>query len=167
MPSVLNLSCKPIPLVRIALIGIGSRGMKTLERYAYIKGAEIRYIADLSPERLELANQKLEKSGRHRAHTLQGEDAWIQACKKDDIDLIYICTEWKSHATIAIEAMKRGKHVAVEVPRSHTATSVYDRKLLLRLLCARNSRNAQARTFRRNNTLRRRIHPQSITSSCS
>lgn len=62
MPSVLNLSCKPIPLVRIALIGIGSRGMKTLERYAYIKGAEIRYIADLSPERLELANQKLEKA---------------------------------------------------------------------------------------------------------
>ena len=126
MPSVLNLSCKPIPLVRIALIGIGSRGMKTLERYAYIKGAEIRYIADLSPERLELANQKLEKSGRHRAHTLQGEDAWIQACKKDDIDLIYICTEWKSHATIAIEAMKRGKHVAVEVPAATTINECYE-----------------------------------------
>lgn len=100
--------------------------MKTLERYAYIKGAEIRYIADLSPERLELANQKLEKSGRHRAHTLQGEDAWIQACKKDDIDLIYICTEWKSHATIAIEAMKRGKHVAVEVPAATTINECYE-----------------------------------------
>jgi predicted homoserine dehydrogenase-like protein len=37
----------PIPHVRIALIGLGQRGMKTLERYAYIQGASIVCIADI------------------------------------------------------------------------------------------------------------------------
>lgn len=126
MPSVLNLSCTPIPLVHIALIGLGSRGMKTLERYSYIKGAEIRYIADLSYERLILANQKLEESGRARATILQGEDAWLHACERNDVDLVYICTEWKSHTTIAIEAMRHGKHVAVEVPAATTIAECHE-----------------------------------------
>ena len=41
MPTAFQLTCPPIPLVRIALIGLGGRGMKTLERYAYISGAQI------------------------------------------------------------------------------------------------------------------------------
>jgi hypothetical protein len=40
LPSVLELRCEPIPLVRIGLIGLGQRGMKTLERYAFIADAE-------------------------------------------------------------------------------------------------------------------------------
>ena len=57
MDTVLELRCAPIPLVRIALIGLGQRGMKTLERYAFIDGAEIRCVADVDPARLETANQ--------------------------------------------------------------------------------------------------------------
>ena len=47
MPSAFQLACQPIPTVRIALIGLGQRGMKTLQRYAFIQGAEFRYVADL------------------------------------------------------------------------------------------------------------------------
>lgn len=115
-----QLACTPIPLVHIALIGLGGRGMKTLERYAYIKGAQISYIVDLDENRLNEANQKLLKSGRPLAQKLQGEKAWHEACQKEDVDLVYICTEWKSHTMIATEAMKRGKHVAVEVPAATT-----------------------------------------------
>ena len=43
--------------------------------------------------------------------------------RQKDIDLVYICTDWNLHAEMAIEAMRCGKHVAVEVP---LATTVED-----------------------------------------
>ena len=55
MPTAFQLACPPIPLVRIALVGLGQRGMKTLERYADIQGAEIVCLADLNDDRLLLA----------------------------------------------------------------------------------------------------------------
>lgn len=120
LPTVLELRCEPIPVVRIGLIGLGQRGMKTLQRYAYIKNAEIRYIVDTSLEKLNLANQKLLESDRPLAEIMLGEDAWKDLCRKDDVDLIYICTEWDSHCEMATTAMNHGKHVAVEVPAART-----------------------------------------------
>jgi hypothetical protein len=120
LPSVLELRCEPIPLVRIGLIGLGQRGMKTLERYAFIADAEIRYIVDLSVDKIEEANKKLFESGRPKAKALLGEKAWVDLCKVDDVDLIYICTEWDSHCEMAVTAMNNGKHVAVEVPAART-----------------------------------------------
>ena len=102
---VLALSCPPIPLVRIGLVGLGQRGMKTLERYAFIEGAEIRCLADISADRLEMAAQQLEQSGRPAAELLHGSDAWREVCRKD-IDLVYICTDWSTHCEIAVEAMR-------------------------------------------------------------
>lgn len=120
MPTVANLACTPIPLVRIALIGLGGRGMKTLERYAFIHGAEIRYLVDIDEQRVLLANQKLTQNGRPQAKVLIGEKAWTEACSMQDVDVVYICTEWRSHTTIATEAMRCGKHVIVEVPAATT-----------------------------------------------
>ena len=113
MPTVANLACTPIPLVRIALIGLGGRGMKTLERYAFIHGAEIRYLVDIDEQRVLLANQKLTQSERPQAKV-------AEACSMQDVDVVYICTEWRSHTTIATEAMRCGKHVIVEVPAATT-----------------------------------------------
>jgi predicted dehydrogenase len=110
----------PIPHVRIALIGLGRRGMKTLERYAFIPEASIVYIADIDQNKLNEANAKLEASNRPKAKTACGADAWKSVCQEPDIDLVYICTDWDTHAEISIYAMKAGKHVAVEVPAART-----------------------------------------------
>jgi predicted dehydrogenase len=110
----------PIPHVRIALIGLGRRGMKTLERYAFIPDASIVYIADIDQNKLNEANAKLEASNRPKAKTACGADAWKSVCQEPDIDLVYICTDWDTHAEISIYAMKAGKHVAVEVPAART-----------------------------------------------
>lgn len=107
-------------MIRIALIGLGSRGIKTLERYAYIPNAEIRYIADLDANRLEQANNRLRESQRPAATALIGADAWRTACRMDDVDLVYICTEWSTHTPMAVFAMEQGKDVAVEVPAATT-----------------------------------------------
>lgn len=120
MTNVLELRHPAIPLVRIGLIGLGQRGMKTLERYAYIQGASIRYIVDCDESKLMEANEKLMASGREAATPLLGKDAWRELCSRKDIDLVYICTDWSTHCEMAIEAMNQGKHVAVEVPAART-----------------------------------------------
>lgn len=121
-----RLKCPPIPTVRIALVGLGNRGIKTLIRYAYIPHAEIRYIVDVDEEKLNQANELLHKSGRMEAEKLCGTNAWREACEKKDVDLIYICTKWQSHAEMSVYAMRNGKHVAVEVPAATTVEECWD-----------------------------------------
>ncbi len=125
LPHVLELACPPIPLVRIGLIGVGQRGLKAIRRYADIEGAEIRVIADLDEARIDEANHRLRTSGRPAADKYVGEQGWKAVCSCDDVDLVYICTEWNTHATIATAAMLAGKHVAVEVPAATTVSECW------------------------------------------
>lgn len=115
-----RLCCAPLPVVRMAFIGLGGRGQKTVERYADITGVEIICLADLQQDAVGRTNQKLALSGRHLAREYSGANAWREVCQQPDVDIIYICTDWDSHAEIAIEAMRCGKHVAVEVPLATT-----------------------------------------------
>lgn len=109
-----------IPMVRIALLGVGQRGLKTVERYGVIRGAEIRVLADVDSGRLEQAAETIAKEGKPRPELLCGEEAWREAIDRKDIDLVYICTPWQTHTAMACAAMEAGKHVAVEVPAATT-----------------------------------------------
>lgn len=119
-PPAFRLRCAPLPVVRIGLVGLGQRGLQTLRRYADVEGVEIHCLADLNAASLDEANDLLRESGRAEARTFVGETAWREMCQQSDLDLIYICTDWNSHAAMAIEAMNDGKHVAVEVPAAMT-----------------------------------------------
>lgn len=120
MSHVLELRTEPLPVVRIGLVGLGLRGTKTLQRYRFIRHAEIRALADLDPARLDAANDELRRSGRPEARTFGGAEAWRDICRMPELDIVYICTDWNSHARLAIEAMTHGKHAAVEVPAAMT-----------------------------------------------
>lgn len=121
--SVQSLRCEPLPVVRMGFVGLGQRGRKTVERYTDIAGAEIKVLADLRQEAVEQANQQIALSGRSLAQCFSGKEAWREVCRHPEVDIVYICTDWQSHADIAIEALEHGKHVAVEVP---LATTVED-----------------------------------------
>lgn len=118
--SVFRLRCAPLPLVRIGLIGLGQRGLQTLRRYADVEGAQICALASLAEEEVERGNALLAEGGRPQVRTFFGKDAWRELCALPDLDVIYICTDWSSHTFIAVEAMRYGKHVAVEVPAATT-----------------------------------------------
>lgn len=106
--------------IRIGLVGTGQRGCRTLERYAYIRHAAICALADLDGQRLAAAQEMLRAGHRPAAKLYEGADGWRQMCRRRDIDLIYICTDWQTHAAMAIYAMEQGKDVAVEVPAATT-----------------------------------------------
>lgn len=114
---VLELRHAPIERVRVGFIGLGMRGHSAIYRFTQIEGAEVRALCDLYPERVAKSQAVLTKQSLTPAAEYSGsEDAWRELCRRDDIDLVYIATDWKRHADMMIYAMEQGKHVACEVP---------------------------------------------------
>lgn len=114
--SVLGLAVDPIPVVRVGFIGLGMRGPGAVERFTCLEGVEIVALCDLYPERVEASQRILAERGFPAAAEYSGEEGWRTLCERDDIDLVYICTPWQLHVPMAVYAMERGRHVAVEVP---------------------------------------------------
>ena len=121
---VLGLAHPPIPVVRIGLIGLGNRGLLTLERYMLIEHVEIKALCEIRPGNLAKGQALLTKGGHPAATGYAGENGWQQMCCNPDIDLIIICTDWLTHTPMATYAMEQGKHVAIEVPAAMTHASV-------------------------------------------
>ena len=120
--SVLQLAVDPIPVVRIGFIGLGMRGASAVSRISHIEGVEFKALCDLTQEHVDWVRKYvIEARNLPKCDEYVGEDEWKKLCERDDIDLIYICTDWKTHVPMAVYAMQHGKHVAVEVP---AATSV-------------------------------------------
>ena len=123
---VLGLTTPQLDTVRVGFIGLGMRGPGAVARFAHIPGAQIVALCDLHPERVEKTQLILDKAGLPRAAEYSGDrDAWKQLCERDDIDLVYIVTDWKTHADMAVYAMEQGKHVAVEVPAAMTLEDIW------------------------------------------
>lgn len=113
--------------VRIGFIGLGMRGPGAVARMSQIDGTCIKALCDVEPDRVEYAASLLQKYGRPEADLYSGsEEAWMQLCDRDDIDLVYIVTDWKMHARIAKYAMEHGKHVAIEVPAAMSLDEIWD-----------------------------------------
>lgn len=124
---VLGLATPKMDTVRVGFIGLGMRGPGAVERFTHIPGIKIMGLCDLYPERVDNAQKILSNAGLPAAAAYSGdENAWKQMCDRDDIDLIYIATDWKRHAPMIIYAMEQGKHVACEVPAAMTMEEIWD-----------------------------------------
>lgn len=120
--SMLGFAAEPIGKVRVGFIGLGDRGDGAVHRFTYIDGAEIVALCDIEEDRVNDMQNLLAKRGRPAAAAYFGsEDAWKELCQREDIDLVYIVTDWLMHTPMAVYAMEQGKHVAIEVP---AATSI-------------------------------------------
>ena len=120
--SMIGFAAEPIEKVRVGFIGLGDRGDGAIQRYVYIDGAEIVALCDIEEDRVKKAQTYLAEHGRPAADEYFGsEDAWKEMCQREDLDLIYIVTDWAMHTPMAVYAMEQGKHVAIEVP---AATSI-------------------------------------------
>ncbi len=124
---VLQLKCDPIPTVRVAFIGLGMRGPGAVSRMARIDGVEVVALCDIREECVKKANGLLEKYGRPKAQEFYGSDSiWKKVTELPNVDLVYIATDWKSHARMGVKAMKDGKHVAIEVPAALTMDEIWE-----------------------------------------
>lgn len=123
---VLELRSEPLPTVRIAYIGLGMRGSSAVNRMTHISGIEIVAICDVEQKNTEKINKVLEEKGFPKAQEFYGDTSiWRKVTALPNVDLVYIATDWKSHATIGVQAMKDGKHVAIEVPAAMTMDEIW------------------------------------------
>ena len=121
--SVLDLRCAPIECVRIGFVGLGVRAKRAIHRMMHIDGCKIVALCDLVEENIIEAKEIIAQYSTEEPAVFNGNDGWKTLCETQGIDLVYICTDWVSHADIAVYAMQCGKHVATEVP---AATTVAD-----------------------------------------
>ena len=123
---VLGLTTPKMETVRVGFIGLGMRGPGAVRRFTHIPGVEIVALCDLHTDRVEKTQKILENAGFPEAASYSGEEeSWKELCDRDDIDLVYIATDWRRHADMMIYAMEQGKHVACEVPAAMTMEEIW------------------------------------------
>jgi predicted dehydrogenase len=120
---VIGLRTEPIDTVRIGIVGLGMRGSFAVYRYTNVPWTRIAAICDVEPDRVESSRKYLLDNGFPDPAVYSGEEGYKQLCEREDIDLVYICTDWVNHTPIALYAMEHGKHAAIEVP---AATSLQE-----------------------------------------
>lgn len=124
--NVLGLTVPAMDTVRVGFVGIGMRGSDAVARYTYVPGVKVTALCDVEADRVEKAQKTLEDRGFPKAAGYSGStEAYKELCDRDDIDLVYICTDWKHHVPIALYAMEHGKNVAVEVPAAASLEDIW------------------------------------------
>lgn len=113
--SLSNLN-STVSKVRVGLIGLGHRGLATLRRFALIAQADVVALCDRLPEAIDAAVNILPPSSPRPKLYVD----WQDLVASNGIDLVYVCTDWGTHAPIALAAMRAGHDVAVEVPLAVT-----------------------------------------------
>lgn len=123
---VLALRTTPLKKVRVGYIGLGMRGPGAVYRMMHIPGVEVVALCDIEKDRVQKTNEILQKAGLPKAKEFYGDTSvWRKLTAMPNLDLVYICTDWKTHAGMAIQAMNDGKHVAIEVPAAMTMDEIW------------------------------------------
>ena len=124
--NVLGLTVPAMDTVRVGFVGLGMRGSDAVARYTYVPGVKIVAVCDVEADRVEDAQKTLEERAFPKAAGYSGStEAYKELCDRDDIDLVYICTDWKHHVPVALYAMEHGKNVAVEVPAAASLEDIW------------------------------------------
>lgn len=113
---VIGLTAPKMKTVRVAFVGLGMRGPGAVARFTYIPGVEIVALCDYEAKRAEKCQKYLREAGLAPAAIYSGAKGYEELCKRDDIDLVYVATDWDHHFPVAKCALENGKHTAIEVP---------------------------------------------------
>nr|WP_154959708.1 Gfo/Idh/MocA family oxidoreductase [Paenibacillus xylanexedens] len=97
-------------MINVAIIGAGA--ISNAHISAYMKFPERCRIVVVVDVYMEKAQKRIEEYGLHDAVAVADYHELLQ----NDIDLVSICTPPYTHASIACDFMKAGKHVLVEKP---------------------------------------------------
>ena len=123
---VLGLTTEPLDTVRVGFVGLGMRGPGAVYRFTHIPGVKIVALCDVEADRVAAAQNILTDAGLPEAAAYSGStEAYKEMCEREDIDLVYIVTDWVHHAPVALYAMEHGKHAAIEVPAAMTLDEIW------------------------------------------
>ena len=123
---VINLATPKIQTVRVGFVGLGMRGPGAVERWTHIPGVQIVALCDYEEARAEACQKYLKNAGLAPAAIYSGAEGYKELCKRPDIDIVYVATDWDHHFPVAMCAMQNGKHTAIEVPSAMNLEQCWD-----------------------------------------
>jgi predicted dehydrogenase len=103
--------------IRVATIGVNSRGNSMGRTFASQKDAEVASVCDVDERAIPKAIKTIMDA--KQINTPSSEKDCRRILDDKSIDAIYIATPDHWHAPLTIMACKAGKHVYVEKPLSH------------------------------------------------
>ncbi|MCL4401999.1 MAG: Gfo/Idh/MocA family oxidoreductase [Acidobacteria bacterium] len=107
--------------VRVGIVGVGNRGTGHVRNLLRMPGVELKAACDIVASKVENTQNLAEKAGKPRPESYtRGPQDYKRLCARQDLDLVYVTTPWELHTPVAVEAMKNGKHAAIEVPAATT-----------------------------------------------
>ena len=98
--------------VNIGVIGLSGRGSGMLRELLKCEGVKVPAVCDKYEDR---ANNGAEIVKEEAGNVPDVYLDYKEMLKRDDLDAIFCATTWITHARIAIDSMRAGKHVAMEV----------------------------------------------------
>ena len=124
--TMMGVAFEPRERVRLGIIGVGGRGTGLLQDLLGVEKVEIKAICDLVPEKVQGAQNKVTAAGQPQPAGFSKGDWDFKNLNQLDLDMVYVATPWNWHVPMALDAMKNGKHVAVEVPACTTLQECWD-----------------------------------------
>ena len=109
--------------IRMAVVGYGQRGSYvTVHSLHFIDSIEVTAICDLYQDRVDKGVEENEKKyGNKVLGTLDYHDV----LNSDNVDAVYVACSWEYHIEVAIEAMRKGKIVALEVGGAYSIDELH------------------------------------------
>ncbi|MDM0046228.1 Gfo/Idh/MocA family oxidoreductase [Variovorax dokdonensis] len=104
--------------IKVALAGAGAFGIKHLDGIKLIDGVEVVSIVSRD---IENTKKVAEKYGIAHATTDLAESLAMK-----EVDAVILCTPTQMHADQAMQCMKAGKHVQVEIPLADSLKAAQD-----------------------------------------
>ncbi len=102
--------------IRVGIIGVGARGTGHLELLLRRDDVVITALCDIDQKRLTDGSALVKKSGAATPKTFgNGPKHYQELLALDNVDAVIIATPWIWHTPMAIDAMKSGKAVGLEV----------------------------------------------------
>jgi predicted dehydrogenase len=102
--------------VRSVLVGTGKQGREALVRQAPVGVIQYVGFCDVRPSQIALAKREFASVlGVANARRLKQYD-WKSLLADRDVEAVILATPTPTHARLAIEALKAGKHVYCEAP---------------------------------------------------
>jgi predicted dehydrogenase len=101
-----------MPNTTVGLIGYGYWGPNLLRNYMDLPNADVKWVCDSSPERIEKAAARYPSVRTTTDSKVVLDDP--------DVDAILIATPISTHHALTMEALRAGKHVFVEKPMATT-----------------------------------------------
>lgn len=109
--------------IKIAVVGLGGRGRGNLALIQNIEGVTPVAVCDLYEDRCDMGAEIVTKAGFDEPFK---SCDYHEVLAREDVEAVMVFTSWETHIKIAVDAMKAGKAVGMEVGGASTVDECWD-----------------------------------------